>query len=112
MIAHLLQPHQRLQHQAPPRHALGLLQPRFHRGHGLLVELDLLLRQAAIAGGFGFLRQVGDDRAIGLKPAQNVGVHQPAQGGELVVLSPLQLLHERLEHAFRAQQPRVEKIEQ
>ena len=47
--------------------------------HRLLVERRLLLRQAALGLHLGLVRQVGDDRLVGLHPPQDVGPHQLAQ---------------------------------
>ena len=79
MIARLLQPHQRPQHDAAPRDSFDLLEVASHGLHDALVERHLLAGQMAVARRLGLVRQVGDDAAVRLQTPQNVRPYQPAQ---------------------------------
>ena len=82
MIADLLELGHRRQHQAPALNALlGRLDPGQHVRDGGLVERRLLGGQVAPDLHLLLLRQVGDDRLVGLDPAQDEWAGQPPEPG-------------------------------
>jgi hypothetical protein len=54
----------------------------------LLIERGLAACQRAKRGHLGFVRQIADDALVRFDAAQNVGPHQTAQRGELVLIFP------------------------
>ena len=80
VVADLLQAQERAQHHAAPGDVDGGLHLPLHGPHHLPVELDLGPGQVAVAGRLRLLRQVVDDRAVGLEAAQDVRADQAAAG--------------------------------
>ena len=107
----LFQPHQRLEHQPAPGHAVAGLQSRLHFPQDLFVEPDLLFREIAVLRCLDLLWQVSDNRTIRLHSAKDIRPDQPSQRCEPVLFPSLQVLDERLEYGRRTQQAGVEKIE-
>ena len=111
MIADLLQPHQHRQHDALALDALGLLQALRQVLDGLAVQRRLPAAEAAQRLDLGLVGQIGDDRLVGLHPAQDVGPHQLAQRA-VGVVGPLgQALGVAGELLGVAQQARIDEVE-
>ncbi len=87
MVADLLEPHQHRQHDALALDALGLLQAFRQVLDGLGVQRGLPAAEAAQRLDLGLVGQIGDDRLVGLHPAQDVGPHQFPQRAVRVVAS-------------------------
>ena len=95
MVTDLFEPHRRGQHD--PAAADIVAAARFlDRAklppeviHGLLVERRLLPRQAAVGSHLGLGRQVGHDRRVGLEPAEQIGLDQPAERPKALRVGPL-----------------------
>ena len=71
MIADLLQPHQRGEHQPAPSHALGLLGVGEQLIDHLLVERGLLAGQFGVGDLFDLVGQVGEQPLVGLGAPQD-----------------------------------------
>ena len=96
VIADLLEAHQIGEHQAAPLDTLrepcdGALQ----LVDGLLIERGLRAGEEAERLHLGLVGQVGHDRAVGLEPAQEIGLDQAAQGRVALVRAVGQPLGER-----------------
>ena len=108
MVAHLLELGHRGEHQAAPGDVVaGLVDAAEHVGDGRLVQARLLLRQVAPDLDLLLVRQVGDDRLVGLQPAQQERLGDPPQPlGRLLVAESLHrdrvVLAERLRRAEQA----------
>src|SRR5207245_10074273 len=76
----------------------------------LLVERGLRAREETERLHLGLVRQVRDDGAVGLEPAQEIGPDQAAQWRIAIVRSISQPLGQRRESARRAQQARVAAV--
>ena len=71
MVADLLELHHGGEHQAAPLHAFGLVDAVQHVVDHGLVERGLLAGQGAERLHLELVRQVGDDRPVGLQPPQH-----------------------------------------
>ena len=111
MVADLLQAHQEGEHQAPPLHAVDLLELVGQVLHRLLVERRLLAAQGAEGLHLGLVGQVGDDALVGLEAAQDVGTHQIAQRRVRVLRPVGEALDEGRELLGRAQQAGIDEVE-
>ncbi len=79
VVAHLLQLHQRGQHQPLALDAVRAFQRRFRLFGHRQVEGGLLLGQRAIDRHLLLLRQVGNDAAVGFQAAQQEGTGEAFQ---------------------------------
>ena len=79
VVANLLQPHQRRQHDAAALDSVGLINRRCQLPHRLLVKHRLPPAQSTVGVHLGLLRQIGDHALVGLETAQNIRPHQRAQ---------------------------------
>src|SRR5207249_8366140 len=111
VIADLLEAHEVGQHQAASLDALR------EARDGMLELVDRLLVERGLRAGeeterlhLSLVRQVRDDGAVGLEPAQEVWPDQAAQWRIAVVRSIGQPLGERRELVRRAQQARVQEV--
>ena len=88
MIADLFEPGEKRQDDAAALDAFDLrrIKPFGQFRHRLLIQRGLAPGQRAECRHFRLVRQVGDDAFVGLEPAQNVGPHQTAQRGELILI--------------------------
>ena len=123
MVADLLEAHQEREHEPAALHAVDLLELFFERVDGLAVECGLRTRELAERLDLGLVRQVGDDALVGLQASENVGPHQLTQrrigiaclvhrGSRAgVCLLRGQPLGELAELLGRAEQPRIEEVE-
>ena len=111
MIADLLEAHQEGEDEPLAPDSRGTCDPLAQLPHRLLVEGGLLAAQGAEGLDLGLVRKVGDDRLVGLEPAQDVRAHQLPQ--RLVgVVGPLgHPLREGRELLGRAEQAGVDEIE-
>src|SRR5687767_15145625 len=109
MITDLLEPHQKRQHQAfalYPRRVRELLRQFPYR---LFVEGGLLAAELAECFDFGFVRQICDDRLIGLQSAQNVRPYEFTQRA-VGTMGPLRkAFGEARELLRRSQQARIDE---
>ena len=111
MIADLLEAHQERQHHAFALHARRLRELFGQVLDRLLIERRLLAGELAERLHLGLVRQVGDDRLVGLQPPQDVGPHQLAQRPVRIVWPLRQPLGEARELLRRSQQPGVDEVE-
>ena len=79
MVAHLLEPEQPGEHRAPPVDALGLVGPGEQVVDDRLVERGLLAGERAAVDRLDLVGQVGDDRPVGLQPAQDERAGDPPE---------------------------------
>ena len=76
MIAHLLELHQRRQHDAAPLHALSFFDALDRIAHDSLVQRGLFFGQIAVDLDLVLGRQVADDGQVGLDTPQDKGADQ------------------------------------
>ncbi len=94
-----------LQAAEPPNFA-----PLRQLAHAHLVKRGLLFRERAPCVQLGLVRQIGNDGAVGLEPAQQVRPHEPAQRREVGRLRGLQRLDAAAEFRRGAEQAGIEEI--
>ena len=112
VIADLLEAHEVGQDQPAPLDALPAAgEHAFQLLDGLLIERRLRARQQAERLDLGLVRQIGHDRAVGLETAQEIGLDQAAQRRVRLLGAVGQSLHERRELGRRAEQARVQEVE-
>jgi hypothetical protein len=89
VVAHLLEPKQPGQDQAPAVDALGLVRAGEELVDHGLVEGGLLAGERAAVDRLDLVRKVGDDRAVGLQPAEDERPRGPPEqcGGLGVVVA-------------------------
>ena len=95
----------------PAPDAVGVLQLRGQLLDRLRIERRLPAAELAIRRDLGLVGQVGDDRAVGLHPPQDVGPHQLAQRAVGIVLPLGEALGVAGELPRRAEQARVDEVE-
>jgi hypothetical protein len=90
VVADLLEPQHRLQHQPAPFDALGCLDLGEHVLDDRAVEARLLAGEVAALVELDLVGQVGRDRGVGLLASQHERPGEPPQpGSRLVVVEPL-----------------------
>jgi hypothetical protein len=96
----------------PALDALALLHPGQHVVHDRLIERGLLAGQVAVHLHLQLGWQVGDDRAVGLHPAQHERAGETLeQRGRVLVVEALDRDREPgAERPRGAEQPRVEEL--
>ena len=112
VIANLLQAHQRGQHQPPSRNPVTrLLQVFLQLADRALIKRGLLAGQMAEGFDLRLVGQIRDDALVGLKPAQDIGLHQPPQRGIGNMGLRGEGLGELREGPRGAEQTRIEEVE-
>ena len=111
VVADLLEAHEEGEHQPLALDALGVLELLGQLLDGLLVERGLLAAELAEGLDLGLVGQIGDDGLVGLEAPQDVGPHQVAQRAVGVVRLVREALGVARELPGRAEQPRVEEVE-
>jgi len=85
VVADLLEPHEERQYQPLALNAFNSLQLLRQLVDCSLVERRLLGAELAERLNLGLVRQIGDDRLVGLHAPQNIRPHQFAQWAEGVM---------------------------
>ena len=111
MIADLLEPHDERQHEALPLDAVRVVQRLGQFGDRLLVERRLRFGQRTPGAHLGLVGQVGNDALVRLQPPQDVGPREGAQRAVIRLARVPAPTDEPGERARRAEQARVEEVE-
>src|SRR4051812_45967710 len=107
VIADLLESHERRQHDPAAFHSVAVLQSFPKLLHRLLVESDLLLREAAERAYLGLVREIGNHPLVALEPSKDVRTDQLAQRTIATVGALLGRPDEPAECLGRSQQART-----
>ena len=111
MVADLLEAHEKGEYQPLAANALGFLKLLGQLFDGLLVERGLLAAELAEGLDLGLVGQIRDDGLVGLEAPQDVRPYQVAQRAVGVVRFVREALGVARELPGRAEQPRVEEVE-
>ena len=111
MVADLLQPHEKGQHDASALHPIDLFELAGEIVHRLLVKRRLLAAQGAEGFHLGLVGQVGNDALVGLQAPQDIGAHQVAERAVRVMRPVGEAFDEGRKLLRRSQQARIDEIE-
>src|SRR5262249_48056508 len=111
MIADLLQPHQEGQHDAFALQALGRVERGGQLLNRILVERRLLATERAERLELSLVREVSDDRLVGLEPPQDVRPYQLAQWTEGASRRLAEAFYEARELLGGPQQSGIDEVE-
>ncbi len=85
VVADLLKPHEKGEHDASALHAVDLFELARQFVHRAPVKRRLLAAQGAEGSYLGLVGQVGNNALVGLQTPQDVGAHQVTQRTEGVM---------------------------